>query len=95
MITPWTLIVLYWLSVVLFIVFGIITIVGSFAMMGAAQNNKADGGGMGNLMALGGVCWGFLIMIIGPLVSRVYFEILLVVFKIYETLLEVRDNTRK
>jgi hypothetical protein len=45
-------------------------------------------------LALGGVCWGFLIMIIGPVVSRVYFEILIVIFRINTTLLDIRDNIK-
>lgn len=37
--------------------------------------------------------WGGLaILILGPLLLRVYFEIMIVIFKIFETLLEIRDK---
>lgn len=124
MITPWLLIVLYWLSVLFFIVFGVFNIVTSLAAIGdlnalemkkqqqdaldagfipnakdfkagKAKKQDAGGVGMGTLMALGGVCSGIAIMIFGPIVSRVYFEILIVNFRMNATLIEIRDKIRR
>jgi hypothetical protein len=35
---------------------------------------------------------GLAILIFGPLLLRVYFEIMIVIFKIFETLKEIRDK---
>jgi hypothetical protein len=38
---------------------------------------------------------GLLTIVIGPLIVRLYCELIIVAFKIYETLREIRDNTRR
>ena len=38
---------------------------------------------------------GFFLMFLGPLTIRIYAEILLLSFKIYETLTEIKKNTER
>ncbi len=38
---------------------------------------------------------GLLIIIIGPFIVRIYCELLIVVFRIYDHIREIRDNTAK
>ena len=42
-----------------------------------------------------GVIAGLLIIIVGPLVVRIYCELLIVLFRIYDHVREIRDNTAK
>jgi uncharacterized integral membrane protein len=35
---------------------------------------------------------GLVILILGPIIIRLYFELLIVIFKIYETLREIKDK---
>jgi hypothetical protein len=41
-----------------------------------------------------GTVVGLIWIVVGPLVARVYCEILIVIFRINETLTDIRDNTR-
>lgn len=46
------------------------------------------------IVAIGaGKVQGLLMIIFGPIVVRIYCELLMVVFRIYDTLVEVRDKT--
>lgn len=58
---------------------------------------NADDGrfGAASFTVVAGVCSGVAIMIFGPIVSRVYFEMIIVIFRMNETLSEIRDQTRK
>jgi len=54
-------------------------------------------GGLGLLVSSGsgeGAFFGLLYLIVGPLVARVYCEILIVIFRMNETLTDIRENTR-
>jgi hypothetical protein len=42
-----------------------------------------------------GVLFGLLALILGPLVVRIYCEMLIVLFRMRDLLAEIRDNTRK
>ena len=94
MISLWLLIGLYWLSVLFFVGWGLIAIIGSFVEM-AESGDRGLQKQQASWVALGGVCFGFAIMLIGPLISRVYFEAIIVIFRMNESLTEIRDNTRK
>jgi len=76
MFTPVIIQILFWIGVVGSVIMGIISIVG-----GASA--RYGGGGM--------VFVGFMLIIIGPIVSRVYCEILIVVFSINDTLTEMKN----
>jgi hypothetical protein len=93
MITPSLLIFLYWLSVLFFIGYGIVSIIFTVAAM--VELARRGGAREGNLVGLAGICLNVAIMIIGPIVTRVYFEILIVIFRINQTLIEIRDKVRK
>lgn len=76
MITPLIIKVLFWVGVALAIVGGLIAVVG-----GATADY---GGGPAVLM---GLVWIFL----GPLIVRIYCELLIVIFSVNDTLTEIRD----
>jgi len=37
---------------------------------------------------------GLLLLILGPLLVRIYFEILMIIFRINSTLTDIRNNTK-
>ncbi len=76
MITPIIIQILFWIGVAVSILGGLISIVGG---VGAHQG--------GGAMVLAGLLWIFL----GPILCRVYCEILVVAFSINDTLREIRD----
>ena len=71
MITPMVIQIIYWLGILVVIIFGLFTIIKSFGAFG--------GGAIGLLS-------GILMIILGPIMVRVYCEILVVMFNIYEEL---------
>lgn len=83
MVGDWLLVVLYWLVVLGFIGVGLFSIVMSFVAMRQA-----------GAMALLGVLYGLGMMILGPVVYRVVFEMMILVYRIHEMLAEIRDNTK-
>jgi hypothetical protein len=48
-------------------------------------------GGGGALQAVLGIIAGLLVMIVGPFVLRIVYESAIVIFRIYDTLSEIRD----
>jgi hypothetical protein len=79
MVTPIIIQILFWIGVAVSIVFGLILIV---------KGATADmAGGMQ-------VLTGILMLLLGPIAWRVYCELLIVIFRISETLVEVRDALR-
>ncbi|HOI24091.1 MAG TPA: DUF4282 domain-containing protein [Caldisericia bacterium] len=71
MITPVVIQIIYWLGILVVIILGLIAIIRSFGAFG--------GGAIGLLS-------GILMIILGPIMVRVYCEILVVMFNIYEEL---------
>ena len=76
MITPLIIKILFWVGVVLCVLSGIATIIG-----GA---NASYGGGKMVLM-------GLLTIVLGPVIVRIYCELLIVIFSVNDTLTEIRD----
>lgn len=80
MITPLIIQVLFWIGVVVSIVAGILTIIsGAQAPVG------------GGMMIFSGIVWLFL----GPLVTRIYCELVIIFFSINQNILEVRKALEK
>ncbi len=76
MITPIIIQILFWIGTVCSVIFGLLSIVGGL-------NAYSGGGAM--------VFMGLLTILIGPVIARIYCEILIVIFSINDTLVEVRD----
>ena len=76
MVTPVIIQILFWLGVAVCIVLGLISIVRGV--------NANHGGG---LMVLAGYMWIFL----GPIVVRIYCELLIVIFSIHDRLGQLKD----
>jgi hypothetical protein len=83
LITPRILIGLYWIIVVVLVLGGMIVGVAGFFQ-----------GGRNVPRVVGAVVGGVLIMFLGPIIVRIAIESLIVVFRVYDTLIEIRDNTR-
>ncbi len=80
MITPIIIQIVFWLGVVLVIIAGLINIVqGSTHRYGSGEQ----------------VLLGVLMMLLGPLVVRIYCEILILFFRMNSTLTDIRKNTMK
>tara|TARA_R110002072_G_C7665188_1_gene509986 strand:+ start:212 stop:517 length:306 start_codon:yes stop_codon:yes gene_type:complete len=79
MITPLIIRVLFW-------VFAVLAVIGGFVMIVGGMNAQYGGGGM----VFGGVMY----ILLGPVVARIYCEILIVIFKINGTLTEIRDSLK-
>jgi len=78
MITPVIIQVLFWLGVVLCIIGGLVGIIA-----GAAAS---FGGGV---QVLGGI----LVLILGPVFVRIYCELLILAFRMYDSLKSIEKNT--
>jgi len=76
MITPMIIKILFWIGVALTVIGGLISIVG-----GATSDY---GGGP---MVLMGILWVFL----GPILVRIYCELLIVIFSINDSLTEIKN----
>lgn len=76
MVTPIIIQILFWIGVVGSIIVGLISIVGG-------ANARYGGGGM----VIAGLMW----ILLGPIVTRVYCELLIVIFSINDTLTEVKN----
>jgi hypothetical protein len=80
MLTPILIQIVFWLAVVVIELVGIATLIG-----GILQIGRAPTGGLAS--AFGGIA----IILFGPIVARIYAEILIVIFRINETLTELSD----
>jgi len=79
MITPAAIQVLFWIAVLTCVVFGLVAIVrGASARVGGGPE----------------VLSGILILILGPVAARIWSEVLIVVFRILDTLTEIRDKLK-
>ena len=81
MITPVIIKVLFWVGVAGSVIAGLVTIAGSFSYRGVG--------------VLAGFFGGLLIMVLGTVIWRVYCELLMLFFRMNETLTEIRDNLAK
>lgn len=90
MITPVIIQILFWIGVAVSVMSGI-----GLMLAGAAASAEAGryGGGAG---LPGGllVFAGLLQIVLGPIFVRIYCELLILFFRIYETLAEIRDEGR-
>ncbi len=82
MITPIIIQVLFWIGVVVVIGAGCITIAGGLAAFGSTSGSNQQ-------TAAGAAVGGVLLILFGPLVLRIYAEVLMVLFRINETLTDV------
>ncbi len=76
MITPLIIQILFWISVVVVVIMGLI-------MIYQGANARYGGGSM--------IFSGLLMILIGPIVVRVYCELLIVIFSINDTLTNVKN----
>ncbi len=84
MITPLVIQIVFWLGVIGCIGFGGRTVVESFDAGGAGQKKPSV-----PLLAM-----GLVIATVGPLMVRIYCELLIIFFKIHDELKEANDRTR-
>lgn len=83
LIAPWVIIVLYWLGVVASVVAGLVIMaLGLFS-------------GRGAMPMVFGLLAGLAYMLVVPVLLRINFEFIIVVFRIYDILIEIRDNTKR
>lgn len=80
MITPAIIQILFWVGVA-----G--SVIAALVIMGASFGRY--GGGVGTFLS------GLLMLVLGPVVVRIYCELLILFFRINETLTEIRDNLAK
>ena len=76
MITPTIIQVLFWIGVAGSVIFGLFMIGNSFGRYG------------GGFLFL----YGLLVIIIGPILTRIYCELLILFFRMYGTLLEIKKS---
>jgi hypothetical protein len=80
MITPIIIQVLFWIGTVLCVILGIKAI-------DEGTSSRFGGGGGEEVLA------GVLFLILGPLIVRIYCELLILFFRMNETLTEIKRNT--
>lgn len=81
MITPVIIKVLFWITLLASIIGGVIVFFGGII-------SGISNGEIGTI--LGGLFGGPLVIVLGILISRIYFELLILVFRINETLTDIK-----
>lgn len=76
MITPVIIQILFWVMVA-------IAVIGALVMMGSSFGRYGTG--------IGGFLGGLIFLVVGPVMVRVYTELLILFFRMNETLTEIRD----
>lgn len=77
MITPLIIKILFWIGIGISVLVGLITLISGLT--------ATIGGGFQVIL-------GLIILIIGPLTARVYCELLIVIFKIHESLIDMNKK---
>jgi hypothetical protein len=90
MIAPWVIQLIFWLGVVGCVGYGLVLIVGG--LIGAAYSRDAGGGLLLLMFALFG---GVVVMVMGPIMVRLYCELLIVIFRINETLTDISNKLNR
>lgn len=80
MITPIIIQVLFWVGVA-------VTVIGALVMMGTSFGRY--GGGAGTFLG------GLVFLVLGPVVVRIYCELLILLFRMNDTLTEIKDGLAK
>jgi len=80
MITPIIIQVLFWVGVA-------VTVIGALIMMGTSFGRY--GGGAGTFLG------GLVFLVLGPVVVRIYCELLILLFRMNDTLTEIKDGLAK
>lgn len=80
MITPIIIQIIFWIGVALCVIGGLISIV---------TGASSDFGGGAQVLS------GLLVIFLGPVITRVYCELLILMFRMNETLTDIRRNTEK
>ena len=80
MITPAIIQILFWVGVA-------VTVIGSLVTMAVSFGRY--GGGIGTFLG------GLLMLVLGPVVVRIYCELLILFFRMNETLTEIKNNLAK
>lgn len=81
MITPKVITFVYWLLLVGVVIVSLAGVVSAFGMM-----RYSVWGGLGSLIAVPFVA------VLGVVVARMYCELMIVLFRVYETLVQIRDK---
>jgi hypothetical protein len=85
MITPIIIQIIFWIGVIGVFISGIVTI----------ATAKDTGYYGGDHWEAGQIAGGIFLMILGPLAVRIWCEILILFFRMNETLTEIKNNTKK
>jgi hypothetical protein len=80
MVTPYLVQALFWIGC------AACAIVGLRAIIIGASGDESDGGAL--------VLVGVVVIVLGPVMVRVYCELLILLFRIYDRLGEIRDGAR-
>ena len=92
MITPAIIQILFWIGLAVSILSGIGTLIFSFIAAGTANSQGAAG--VGVLLVFAGLIGGILQAAFGVLLTRIWCELIILSFRIYDTLGEIRDGGR-
>ena len=82
MITPMVIAIVFWIGVAVTIVSAIISFFGGIALM---VNGQVGGGILSIFLSV-------VYLVVGPIIIRIYCELIMIFFRIYETLVEIRNN---
>jgi hypothetical protein len=89
MITPTIIKIIFWVGVLQAFGLGLATIIVGF---GAAADAMREHSASGGLLALLGLIGGFIVFAVSILLTRVYCELMILAFRMYETLVQIRDR---
>lgn len=88
MITPIVVQIIFWIGIV-------VSVIGGISLIGSGAAGYGAYGMYGEIIATTRVLSGLLLLFLGPLVIRIYCELLILFFRMNETLTEIRNNTEQ
>jgi hypothetical protein len=89
MITPTIIKIIFWIGILQAFGLGLATIISGFGAAAAASSEHSP---MGVLFGLLGLIGGVIVFALSVLLTRVFCELMILSFRIYETLVQIRDR---
>jgi hypothetical protein len=84
MVTPLIIQIIFWVGVAGSVIAGLVSMVGG---LGALANSNG-----GVFACLGGIIGGLIVAVVGTVVTRIYCELLILLFRIYDALKELNKK---
>ena len=89
MITPTIIQIIFWIGILQALGLALVVIISGFGAAAAAANEHSA---LGTLFIPLGLIGGLVVFVLSVLLTRIFCELMIVSFRIYETLIQIRDR---